>query len=84
MRFDPELLVPLAFFMIPIVAILTGHQRKMAEILSRRQQPVETGETAALRQEVAELKDMLRQQMILQDSRPPTPPIPSVEERLRA
>jgi hypothetical protein len=33
MRFDPEILIPILALIIPIVAILAGHQRKMAAII---------------------------------------------------
>ena len=39
---------------IPLVAILTEHQRKMAELL--RQRPTSHDEIRALRQEIAELR----------------------------
>lgn len=60
------LLIPITIFMIPIIAILTAHQRAMAEIMhSRKGEP---SEIAALRQEVMELKQLLHQQAIAIDN----------------
>lgn len=78
--------IPLLALMIPIVAILTYHQRKMAEIIHLRQ-PEQPGasqeEVDRLRREVAELTQRLHAQAIELDtyqsqlsSRPP------IEQRL--
>ncbi|MBX7131852.1 MAG: hypothetical protein K1X67_04145 [Fimbriimonadaceae bacterium] len=86
--------IPIVMLMIPIVAILTHHQRKMAEIIHGRNgqnapqgAPVSNPEIAALRAEVYELKQMVQSQLIamdtLQSTRQATPPpAPSIEQRL--
>jgi hypothetical protein len=91
---DPELLIPLAavilMFGIPIVAILTGHQRKMAELMRQPiqgQQPMSNIEIQALRAEVRELKQMLADQSLAIDqirgaSSVSTPPSIPIHERL--
>lgn len=59
----------LLIFGTPIIAILTGHQRKMAELM-RQQQPQVTynPETQALREEIRELKQLVYQQSIAIDN----------------
>ena len=74
--------IPIIALMIPIVAILTKHQREMAILLAQRGGTT-NAETEALRREVAELKDLVRQQTIALDGRPPMPPV-DVVDRLRA
>lgn len=60
------LLIPIIIFMIPIIAILTAHQRRMAEIVhSRKGEP---NEIAELRREVLELKQLIHQQAISIDN----------------
>jgi hypothetical protein len=58
-------MIPVAMFiiifMVPIVAILTDHQRKMAKML-RESQPSALAEIEALRLEVAELRQLIAQQ----------------------
>lgn len=54
------LLIPILALMIPIVAIVTDHQRKLAEIKMRtgtKVTPQVEAELSALRREVAELRD---------------------------
>lgn len=80
------LMIPILIFMIPIVAILTSHQQKMAELV-RRQNPVQDEQLAALRMEVQELKALVHQQAIALDnfiaSQPRlTPPASPIEQRL--
>lgn len=75
--------IPILALMIPIVAILTKHQRDMAVLLAQRGGTANTSETEALRREVAELKDLVRQQTIALDGRPPMPPV-DVVDRIRA
>lgn len=59
----------MVLFLIPIIAILTAHQRKMAEILHRnRETSVANPEIAALRAEVARLTEAVHQQTIMLDS----------------
>ena len=72
---------------LPIVAILTQHQRKMAEILHSRQQQEGNPEIAALRHEIRELKELIHQQAIALDTatgrvRPPMPPTSDLRERI--
>jgi cobalamin biosynthesis protein CobD/CbiB len=49
---------------IPLAAILTHHQRKMAEIIHRGRQPLDPGDVESLRQEVAQLRDRLSEQTL--------------------
>ena len=79
---DPEnlvFLIPILIFMTPIIAILTAHQRKMAEILHSRPQ-VPTEEIQALRREVADLRQLVHQQAIALDGRSTV--VPPVSDRL--
>lgn len=64
------LLIPIMALGIPIVAILTKHQRDMAEIFNRRNQGQENNqhEIVALRQEMSELRELLHRQTIALDS----------------
>ncbi len=74
--------IPIVIFMIPIIAILTHHQRKMAELIhGRPAEPLANNpEVTALRHEVYELKQLVQQQIISMDTmRAQTPP---QEERL--
>lgn len=71
--------IPIIIFMIPIVAILTKHQQKMAEILHSRPQ-VPNEEILALRREVADLRQLVHQQAIALDGRPPAVPTSLAEE----
>lgn len=64
--FEWGLLVPITIFMIPIIAILTRHQQKMAELLHRGpgdQQHL----IAALQREVYELRQMVLQHAVALD-----------------
>lgn len=81
--FDGEVIAPMIMgvivFMIPIIAILTSHQQKMARIMRENQgaNNPHGNEIAALRQEVRELRDIVQRQVIAMDSmmtRPATPP----------
>jgi hypothetical protein len=61
--------IPLLIFMIPIIAILTSHQRKMAELIHRG-----SGENnntnaliAGLQREVYELRQMVNQHAVALD-----------------
>jgi hypothetical protein len=73
------MMIPLTIFMIPIIAILTSHQRKMAEIIHAQPQ-VPTAEINALRQEVAELRQLVNQQAIALDGRQPIQSPPLAEQ----
>jgi len=62
-------LVPIVALMIPIVAILTYHQRKMAEIIHRSgATPAVMDEIRQLRVEIREMKVQMHQQAIVVDS----------------
>ncbi len=69
--------IPIVALMIPIVALLTRHQRQMAEIIHKRSpdSPGTEQEIQALRYEVHELKQLVQQQVIAVDAltgaRPP-------------
>ncbi len=72
-------LIPLTALLIPIVAMLVSHQQKMAQIIHGRGDPEEV---AALRSEVAELKQQLGQHtMALDEMRRRQPLPPTVEQR---
>jgi hypothetical protein len=72
-------LIPITALMIPIVAILTYHQRKMAEIVHQgRGADVPNQEIQMLRREVQEIKEIVHQQTIAIDS---IRSLPSVESR---
>jgi hypothetical protein len=60
------LLIPIIIFLIPIVAILTAHQQKMAQIMNNRPQ-LPNPDVEALRQEIRELKQLIHQQAIAMD-----------------
>jgi hypothetical protein len=59
-------MIPITALMIPIVAILTQHQRRMAEIM-RQNTPQGVHEIAELRREVAQLKEIVNQQALQMD-----------------
>lgn len=62
-------LIPIILFMIPIIAILTSHQRKMAELIhGNRANGNTNGEIEALRREVQELKQIVHQQTLAIDN----------------
>lgn len=82
------LLIPIVAVMIPIIALLTAHQRKMAEIIHSNN-PAQNAEVDALRQEVRELRTLVNQQTIsLDDMRrsqiAAAPPQTDVQNRLGA
>lgn len=59
MRFENifPFIIPIIIFSIPIIAILTSHQRKMAELLNRGPSDPMLGETVRqLQMQVEELK----------------------------
>jgi hypothetical protein len=71
-------------FGTPIIAILTSHQRKMAELF-RSQPPTQLAnpETMALREEIRELKELVHQQAIAIDNmNRPVPMEPRIHERV--
>ena len=59
-------MIPVTALMIPIVALLTHHQQKMAQILN--QNAGDHNAIAALRNEIAELKGLVHQQAITLDN----------------
>lgn len=72
----PDELIPIFAIMmvfgIPMVAILTAHQRKMAELIHGKQQQANdlgplVNEVQALRQEVYELRQRMNEQQIALD-----------------
>ncbi|HLK17103.1 MAG TPA: hypothetical protein VKT78_20025 [Fimbriimonadaceae bacterium] len=80
--FSGEVLGPLAIVIgvcaIPIMAILTRHQRQMAEIIhGRRREDAILGELEAVKAEVSELRSQLRA------LNPPTVPVGDPEELKR-
>ncbi len=85
--FDLEALIPIvgiaAVFGIPIIAILTGHQRKMAELMAGRQHTVDQDAVLRIQRleaEVASLRDTVNAQVLQNDdlrrsiSQPASPP----------
>jgi hypothetical protein len=77
--------VPIIALMIPIVAILTRHQRSMAELIHSKS-AVAPNELDAIRQEIRELRTILHSQTIALDdirSRSMAQPAdPSIQNRL--
>lgn len=68
--FGPEMaaiVVPVIIFMIPIVAILTKHQQRMAELIHGSNNAPPNPEMEMLRREVAELKNLVHQQTMMID-----------------
>ena len=72
--------VPAMVFAIPIVAIVTSHQRKLAEIAAQNRSQVPNADVQALRQEIGELKALVHQQAIMVDTLDSAPK-PTIEER---
>ncbi len=73
------LLIPILALMIPIVAILTAHQRRMAEIIHQNHDSGFGAEVQRLTAEVQALKELVLQQTLALDSAasrtlPPAPP----------
>ncbi|MBS1721572.1 MAG: hypothetical protein JSS66_01050 [Armatimonadetes bacterium] len=79
-------------FMIPIIAILTAHQRKMAELIHGRRQDNQNAvgghdRMSDLEREIIELKDLVRRQTIALDdlraqNHPAPPPTEDISTRL--
>lgn len=70
--FEPALIIPFLIFMIPIIAILTNHQQKMAKLIHGNQGENQVNgailqELQALRAEVAHLKEIVNQQALAVD-----------------
>jgi len=84
--FEPFLLIPIMIFMIPIIAILTSHQQKMAKLIHGNQSENQMNaailqELQAMRAEVAHLREVVNQQALAVDDIR-TYPRPTVPERL--
>ena len=65
------MIVAVMLMMIPIVAILTSHQRKMAKIMredDRAMNPRAAHEADSVKRELAELKALMHQQAIAIDN----------------
>lgn len=62
------LAIPIVIFMIPIIAILTSHQQRMAKILHESGQHGNNAEINALRGEVQQLRELVHQQAIQVDN----------------
>ncbi len=65
--FDMVYLIPITALMIPIVAILTYHQRKMAELMRTQLPQGNPQELSEMRREMQELKQIVAQQAIQMD-----------------
>jgi hypothetical protein len=75
-----DAMIPIIALMIPIVAILTYHQRKMAEIVhGHGATPLVMDEIRQLRLEVQQMKEQVHQQAIVVDSALNALRIPSEE-----
>ena len=79
-----DLIVPIMALLIPIVAIMASHQRKMAEIFAQRQSNVPNPEIQGLREEIGELKALVHQQAIMVDNLVSLPKRENLEERVKA
>ncbi len=71
---------------IPLIVILTGHQRKMTELIHKSQQPEQRDEVLArldaLQRQMNEMQDR-QNELILQRHEQARPPSPKVEDRIR-
>ncbi len=75
-----EMMIVITALMIPITAILTYHQRKMAEIVhGKGATPAVINDLENLRREVHEMRHLLHQQTIALDSALNALRIPSEE-----
>ncbi len=63
------ILIPLAALSIPVIRILTRHQAQMAQIIhGQSQNQGNSQETAQLRDEVRQLRELMHQQTIALDN----------------
>jgi hypothetical protein len=62
----PWVLIPLAFSLVPILAIIAWHQQRMAEI--RAGARATSSDVEALRSEIRELKALVHEQAIAMDT----------------
>ena len=80
--------IPIIALIIPIVAILTRHQRQMAEIVHQPRNnalpPELISEIHALRQEVSMLRERVNQQTITIDSLGGRLPAAEIAQRLES
>ena len=90
-------IIPLAgivmVFGIPIIAILTAHQRKMAELIhgQKNNNALDSNvqhQLHAMQQQITELKGLMQEHIINNDRTTPViqtpPPSPSIEQRLNS
>ncbi len=89
LAFDPEgvmaLMIPIIALLIPIVAILIKHQQRMAEIIhgsAQLQQPV-SNETAALREEMQQIRQQMTQMALALDDVKQALPKDEVRSRIQ-
>jgi hypothetical protein len=85
MRTNFALLIPIiavgAPFLIAIIAMMTKHQREMAELYHRNAQSVDP-RIDALQRDMAEMKDLLNRQAIALDRMATPLPQADVRERI--
>lgn len=63
------ILIPLAALSIPVIRILTRHQAQMAQIIhGQSQNQTNVNESAQLRDEVRQLRELMHQQAIALDN----------------
>jgi hypothetical protein len=76
--------IPILALLIPIIVILTNHQRRMAELLHKNQQQpqIPSQDLVAMRQDIYELKQLVHQQAIALDNLTNSVKVTSVEDRL--
>ena len=91
---DPAVLAVLISFglivVLPIVVILTKHQRKMTELIHKNHQPVQNDELLArldaMQRQMEQMQDRQNELLLQLHDRPhlhSPPPTPSVEERMQ-
>jgi TolA-binding protein len=78
--------IALIMFSVPIIAILTSHQRKMAEIMRRGQpqtqvDPLIQQQLASMQAQISDMRSMMQEHIINNDR---TPVVNSVEQRLNS
>ena len=64
------MMIPILIFLIPIIAILTSHQQKMAQIYREGAQRLGANDAdlIALREEMRQLRELVQQQAIVLDN----------------
>ena len=66
-----SILVPLTVLLIPVIAILTRHQQKMAELIHGNPQnrlPMVQNDDSQLSEDVRQLRELMHQQAIALDN----------------